>query len=149
MIWQANADELKAKEKREILRKRIFLQRLPASIDKTIDQSIDHVQLMLSDPVLDKDRRAGLISNYSKTVTQYKFDLMALNLNTLQNIIRGHQQILVDLQHKLSQSNCTHALQQAITNRQEAMRQHHEISLKYQLNSFFDEAPAMTVVSNE
>ena len=72
MIWQATADELKAKEKQEILRKRIFLQRLPANIDKTIDQSIDHVQLMLSDPVLDKDRRAGLISNYSKTVTQYK-----------------------------------------------------------------------------
>jgi hypothetical protein len=140
--------ELKTKEKQEILRKRIFLQRLPVTIDKIIDQSIDHVQPMLSNPVLDKDKRAGLISNYSKTITQYKFDLMTLNLNTLQNIIRGHQQILIDLQEKLLKSNCNRSLKQAIENRQEAMRKRHEIYLKHKLNTFFDEAPA-AAVSNQ
>jgi hypothetical protein len=117
MIWQATADELKTKEKQEILRKRIFLQRLPATIDKSIDQSIDHVKPMLSDPVLDKDRCASLTSNYSKAVTQYKFDLMTLDLNTLQDITRGHQQTLVDLHEKLLQSNCNQSLKQAIKNR--------------------------------
>jgi hypothetical protein len=148
MIWQATADELKTKERQEILRKRIFLQRLPVTIDKTIDQSIDHVQPMLSNPVLDKDQCAGLISNYSKTITQYKFDLMALNLNTFQHIIRGYQQTLADLHRKLSQSNCNRLLKQAIEDRQEAVRKRHELYLEHKLNTFFDEASAM-VVSNQ
>ena len=91
LVWQVTADELKSKENLEILRKRIFLQRLPASVDSIIDQSIDHVRPMLSDPVLDKDQGTHLASNYSKTVTQFKYDLMTLNLNTLQNIIHGHE----------------------------------------------------------
>ena len=31
---------------------------------------------MLSNQALDRDRRASLMSNYSKTITQYKYDLM-------------------------------------------------------------------------
>ena len=42
-------------------------------------------QCMLSNQALDKDRRASLISNYSKTVTQYKYDIMTLNFDTIQN----------------------------------------------------------------
>lgn len=148
MIWQTTVDELKTKEKEEILRKRIFLQRLPVTIDKTIDQSMNHVQPMLLNPVLDKDQRAGLISNYSKTITQYKFDLMTLDLNSLQHIIRGYQQTLISLKEKLSQSNCNQLLKQAIENRQEAIRNRHEIYLKHRLNTFFDEAPAMVVENN-
>ena len=147
MIWQVTADELKIKEKQEILRKQIFLQRLPANIDNIIDQSIDHVQPILSNPLLEKDRRASLISKYSKTITQYKFDLMTLNLNTFQNIIYGHQQILIGLQEELLKS-CNQSLKQAIENRQEAMKKCHEIYLKHKLITFFDEAPA-TAVSNE
>ncbi|CAF1056746.1 unnamed protein product [Adineta steineri] len=97
MLWQVTMNELETKEKQEILRKQIFLQRLPATIDKTIDQSVDRVQSILSNPVLDKDRRASLILTCSKTITQYKFDIMALDLNIFQNIIYGHQQILIDL----------------------------------------------------
>ncbi|CAF1385241.1 unnamed protein product [Adineta steineri] len=147
MIWQVTADALKIKEKQEILRKQIFLQQLPVNIDNIIDQSIDHVQPMLSNPLLEKDRRAGLISKYSKTITQYKFDLMTLNLNTFQNIIYGHQQILIGLEEELLKS-CNEALKQAIENRQEAMKKRDEIYLKHKLNTFFDEAPA-TTVSNE
>ncbi|CAF3940428.1 unnamed protein product [Adineta steineri] len=147
MIWQVTADELKIKEKQEILRKQIFLQQLPVNIDNIIDQSIDHVQPMLSNPLLEKDRRAGLISRYSKTITQYKFDLMTLNLTTFQTIIYGHEQILIGLQEKLLKS-CIESLKQAIENRQEAMKKRHEIYLKHKLNTFFDEALA-TTVSNE
>ncbi|CAF4053490.1 unnamed protein product, partial [Adineta steineri] len=87
---------------------------------------------MLSNPLLEKDRRTGLISKYSKTITQYKFDLMTLNLTTFQNIIYGHQQILIDLQEKLLKS-CNESLKQAIENRQEAMKKRHEIYLKHKL----------------
>jgi len=72
-------------------------------------------------------------------MAQYKFDLMTLNLTTIQNIIRGHQQALTDLHGKLLQS-CNKALKEAIETRQQAMGKRHEIYLKHQLNTFFDEA---------
>ena len=101
---------------------------------------------MLDNPVLDKDQRAGLISKYSKTFTQYKFDLMCLNLNTLENIRRGHQQKLTDLQDKIQQS-CHHLLQEAITNRRQTMEIRHKKFLEHKLKTFFDDAP--TSVANE
>ena len=70
-----------------------------------------HIQHMLANSVLDKDRRAGLISDYSKAITQYKFDLMSLNLNTLENIRRGHQQKRIDLEEKMLQC-CNDSLKQ-------------------------------------
>jgi hypothetical protein len=74
---------------------------------------------------------------------------MTLDLNTLQDITRGHQQTLVDLHEKLLQSNCNQSLKQAIKNRQEAMQKRHEIYLKHKLNTFFDEAPAAITKSNQ
>ena len=144
--WQVVANELRTTEEIEKLRRRIFLQRLPSKINKTIDHSMDHIQSMLANSVLNKDRRAGLASNYSKTITQYKFDLMSLNLNTMENIRRGHQQLSIDLQGKIVQS-CDDTLQQAIQNRRQTMEKRHEKFLHHILSTFFDEAPA--TVSNE
>jgi hypothetical protein len=141
MIWQTSADELKMKEYEEILRKRIYLQRLPSGIDTIINQSIDPIQLLLSNPILNKDRRASLISSCSKTITQYKFDLMTINLDTIQNIRHGHEKLLLDLQNQLSQSNWTELIKTTIKNRQQAMLERHEIYLEHKLNTFFDEAP--------
>ena len=141
MIWQTIANDLKMKEYEEILRKRIYLQRLPSEIDKIINRSTDPVELLLADPILDKDHRASLISTCSKTITQYKFDLMTINLDTIQNIRHAHQELLVDLQKKLSQSDWTNLVKQAIENRQQTMIERHEIYLKHKLNTFFDEAP--------
>ena len=106
---------------------------------------MNYVELLLSNQAINKDRRASLISNYSKTVTQYKFDLMTLNLDTIQNIMRGQQQLLNDLQNKLSQY-CNELMIQTIENRQQTMQKRHEIYLKHKLNTFFDEAPT---ASNE
>jgi hypothetical protein len=91
---------------------------------------------LLLNHILNKDRRASLISSCSKTITQYKFDLMILNINIIQNIRRGHEQLLIDLQEKLSKASCTQSMTQAIRNR-------HEIYLKHKLNIFFDEAPTV------
>ncbi|CAF4724016.1 unnamed protein product, partial [Rotaria sp. Silwood2] len=139
-IWQITFDILKTKEQEEIIRKRIFLRRLPTTYDKIIDKSLDYIEPMLSNKALDIDRHAGLVTSYSKTITQYKFDLMTLNLDTIQNVIRGHQQILNDLQKKLSQS-CHELMISAIENRRKAMQKRHEIYLKHKLHTFFDEAP--------
>jgi len=144
MIWQVTADELKAKEHQDILRKRISLQRLPSGIDTIINQSIAPIQLLLTNPAISTDRRADVISTCSKLITQYKFDLMCLNLGTIEDIQRGHQQSLHDLQDKLLQLDCTDTLKQAITNRQETMYKRHEVYLKHKLNTFFDQAPMST-----
>ena len=85
------------------------------------------------------------MSSCSKTITQYKFDLMVLNIDIIQSIGRVHQQLLDDLKEKLSQS-CNVSLIEAIENRQQAMRKRHEIYLKHKLHHFFDEAPT---TSNE
>jgi hypothetical protein len=145
--WQVITNELRTKEEIEKLRKRIYLKRIPSKINKIIDQSMDHIQSLLSNSVLDKNERAILISNCSKTITQYKVDLISLNLNTLENIRRGHQQKLIDLEEKISQS-CNDTLKQAIQNRQQTMKKRHEKFLQHTWNTFFDEPPA-TVSSNE
>ena len=106
-----------------------------------IDQSLNYIESMLSNQALDKDRRASLISNYSNTITQYKYDLMTLNLDTIQSIMRGHQEILNNLQDKLSQLSCDDQIIQTIRNRQQTVGERHEIYLQRKLNTFFDEAP--------
>ena len=75
---------------------------------------------------------------------------MHINLETVQEIVRGHQQLLHDLEEKLAQSDCIESLlmKQIIRNRQEAMRKRHELYLKHKLNTFFDKAP-MAVKLNE
>ena len=128
-------------EQEAVLRQRIYLRRLPHPFDKVIDQSLNYIEPMLSNQALDKDRRASLISNYSKTITQYKYGLMTLNLDTIQSIMRGHQEILNDLQDKLSQLSCDNQLIQTIQNRQQTMRERHGIYLQRKLKTFFDEAP--------
>ncbi|CAF3175900.1 unnamed protein product, partial [Rotaria sp. Silwood2] len=111
--WQIVVNVQRTKEQLDTLRQRIFLQRLPRRMDKMIDLFIDYIQPMLSSSVLNKDRRAGLTSSYSKIITRYKFDLMSLNMNTLENIERGHQQLLIDFKKKILQA-CNYPLRQAI-----------------------------------
>jgi len=65
---------------------------------------------------------------------------MTLNLDTIQNIIRGHQQLLMNLQNKLSQY-CSELLIQAIENRRQAMEKRQKLYLKHKLHTFFYEAP--------
>ena len=66
---------------------------------------------------------------------------MTINLDAMQNIRRGQQELLVDLQNKLVQLDASDLLKQAIENRQQAMIRRHETYLQHKLNSFFDEAP--------
>ena len=129
------------RECEEILRKRIYLQRLPSGIDNIINQSIAPIQLLLRNPVINRDRRASASSSCSKTITQYKFDLMALNIDIIKDIRHGHEELFRTLHGKLLQSNASDLLKQTIENRRQAMRQRHEAYLQHHLNTFFDEAP--------
>lgn len=116
---------------------------MPSGIDKMINQTIDPIQLLLANPLLNRDRRASFISSCSKTLTKYKFDLLSLNLDIIQNIRRGCEQLLHDLQMNMSQTDWNQSLKQIIEKRQQTMRKRHETFMKHQLDSFFDEAPTV------
>ena len=99
-IWQSIAAEFKVKERQEILRKRISLRRLPSSIDKSVDQAVDELREMLASSVINDDECAHLASQCSKTITQFKCDVMVLTLATMDNTIRGHTKKPTELKQK-------------------------------------------------
>jgi hypothetical protein len=125
----------------------VFLKRLPESLDTVINQSVEHLQTLLSNPNLNKNRRAILTSHLSKTITQYKFDLVALNIATLEDSIRAHAQVGIDAKNELllldgdQPQFSTHELIQAIETRQDNMKQRAEVLLNHQLQTFFEQAP--------
>ncbi|CAF1326068.1 unnamed protein product [Didymodactylos carnosus] len=107
---------------------------------------------MLSTSILNPDKRASLASQCSKTITQYKYDLMMLTIATGENIIRGHLQKFNDLKEKftlLHHDNLqvsTDQFVKAIEERATMMGKRFDTMLQYKLKTFFDEAPT---ISNE
>ena len=112
-----------------------------------INQSIEHLRTLLSCPTLNKNRRAILASHLSKMITQYKFDLMALNIATLEDSVRGHAQVAIDAKNELllldrdKPQAPTQDLIQTIETRQDNMKQRAEELLNHQLQTFFEQAP--------
>lgn len=129
------------KQQEEILRKRISLRRLPHEMEQRIDQTVDRLENQLANPVIDKDERASLGSACSKLITQYKFDLMCLNLQIIQHTRRSYQKLLATCVQELSQTSWSSSVKQAIIDRQNQMVERHESYLKHKLNTFFVEAP--------
>ena len=135
MIRTEVAGELRANEQEEILRKRLFLRRLPSELDQSIIRSTDLIQRLLADPGLDRDYCARLASTCSKTVTQFKFDLMTIHLDAIQAKFRAHHLELRDLKENLLQSTAlSSVLKQTISIR-------HQSYLEHKLKTFFDVAP--------
>jgi hypothetical protein len=153
MYWQAIADRLRATEEVAILRERVSLRRLSRSFDDLVDQSIGDLRTRLSRPLLDKDRRAILVSRCSKTITQYKFDLMTLTIATAEDMARAHTQLAIDVKNRLflldgdQPQPSTLLLIQAMEARGGNMERRAAQMLKYKLMSFFDLAP--TVVNDD
>jgi len=147
LIWQQTDNECKAKEEVAVYRKRVSLKRLPHSLDKLIDQTIDPLRTMLSRPDLDKDRRASLASHCSKTITQYKFELMTLIIATAEDTARAHAQLVIDAKNELKlldgnqPQSSTEEITKAIEARQENMQKRAQQFLEHQLQSFFEQAP--------
>jgi hypothetical protein len=80
-------------------------------------------------------------------ITQYKFDLVALNIATLEDSVRAHVQVAIDAKNELilldgdQPQSSTQKLIQAIEARQENMKQRAEELLNHQLQTFFEQAP--------
>ena len=54
-------------------------------MDKKVNETIDPIEVLLADPSTDRNGRTSLVSDCSKTITQYKFDLMAIKLECNSN----------------------------------------------------------------
>ena len=149
MIWQSTADELKAREQLEILRQRISLKRLPTKTDQMINQLLDDNQKTLSNPFLEQKQRASFASRCSKTIIQCKFNLMIVQIDEFETIIRHHHLTLTSLQDKLSQLNkekpslYTIVLNDTIEERRQAMIERFIRMREHKLKTFFDEAPTV------
>jgi hypothetical protein len=140
-VWQTTAKTLKTIIHEEILRKRIHLRRLPKDFDKKIDVTTRDIESLLNDPSMDMPPKASLVSNCSKAVTQYKFELVNIELNALQAIRHNEQRLLADLRSKLAQSTACDAAERIIEERVQAMHERHNVYLKHTLQTFFDNAP--------
>lgn len=153
MYWQAIGDRTKAIEDVAILRQRVSLRRLPQSFDHLVDQSIGDLRTRLARPLLDKDRRAILMSRCSKTITQYKFDLMTLTIATAEDTARANTQRAIDAKNRLvlldgdQPQPSTLVLIEAMEARAATMEKRAAQMLQHKLMSFFDLAP--TVVNGD
>ena len=80
-------------------------------------------------------------------ITQYKFDLVALNIATLEGSARAHAQVAIDAKNQLllldgdPPPSSSRQWIQAIEIRQENMKQRAAELLNHQLQTFFDQAP--------
>ncbi|CAF1403544.1 unnamed protein product [Didymodactylos carnosus] len=80
-------------------------------------------------------------------ITQYNFDLVALNIATLEDSARAHAQVAIDATNKLllldgdTPQSSIQDLIQAIEARQHNLKQRAEELLNHQLQTFFEQAP--------
>jgi hypothetical protein len=148
-IWETTANELRTKEQLEILRQRIFLKRIPSKTDKMVNELLTDNQKTLSNPFLQQKQRASFASRCSKTIVQCKFNLMIVEIDEFETIIRHHHRTLNSLQDKLSKLNKENPhiysilLMDTIEERRQAMINRFIRIRQHKLKTFFDEAPAV------
>jgi hypothetical protein len=88
-------------------------------------------------------------SHPSKTIIQCKFNLMIIETDALEIILRRHQKTLTTLQDKLSNLNkekpriYTSLLMNTIEERRQAMISRFIRIRQYKLKTFFDQAPTV------
>lgn len=134
-----------------ILKQRIYVKRLPASYhlaDYSIDQGAEQ---MLQDPFLSAEKRVALSSQRERTISRFKYDLLANQLSTIEEIIRTHSLVITKEKKKLTEA--AHGqlplpkslvdILQAIAARQSNIIKRAQLIIKQKV-SFFDHAPTVT-----
>jgi hypothetical protein len=150
VIWQATVDKQKNEEYVAILKQRIYTKRLPSSFN-LLDHSIDdNTEKMLKNPLLNEDKRATLSSQREKIISRFKYDMMAIKINTAEEMIRSHVNIIVNEKTKLTDTARGQAplpkllvnILNSIAARQSNISKRGQLITKYKL-SFFDHAPTV------
>jgi hypothetical protein len=133
---------LKAEEEIAILKQRLYSRRLPSSYS-LLDHSIDSIEQMLQGTVLNEDRRVTLLARRSKTIAQFKFDLMVLTITTVEERLRSHTNVISIEKNKLLTMGPLASfdpMMKLIEARRGIMKERSECLLQRKL-SFFDRAP--------
>ncbi|CAF4135759.1 unnamed protein product, partial [Adineta steineri] len=92
-IWQATMDKQQAEQNVAILKKRLYIKRLPASYN-VLDHSIDNIEKMVQNLALHQDESATILSRRQKMIGQFKYDLILLEISTNEQIARNHTNII-------------------------------------------------------
>jgi hypothetical protein len=103
------------------------------------------MEILLTNPMIDKDRRTSLTSACSKLITQYKFDVVSLKLQIIQDIRRDYQKVLARLMKELSEFDWIDSIKEAIIDRQNKIIERHDFYLAHKLNTFFVDASMVQI----
>ena len=101
MIWKATVDKQLAEEYVAVLKQRIYTKRLPASFN-LLDRSIDHTEKLLAQTVLDGDKRSTLADRRQKAIAHFKYELMAIQIATAEELVRSHVTVIANKKEKLT-----------------------------------------------
>jgi sugar-specific transcriptional regulator TrmB len=142
-IWHSADDELKMKDQLEILRQRIFLERLPPKTDRTVNQLLDDETISLANPFLEKDQRVSFATRCSKTIIQCKFNLMLVQIECHHSKVASFQEQLRILKTRAGLSLPMNSWIDAIEQRRQAMTDRLFRLRQHKWKSFFDQAPTM------
>ena len=148
-IWQATIDKQQQEGHVAILKQRIYTKRLPASFN-LLDHSIDGTEKMLAQSASNDDKRATLSNRREKTIAQFKYDLMVIQITTAEELVRSQSNIIAHEKKKLVDSvhgqiplpKSLVTILKAISNRQKNIIKRMQLINKKKL-SFFDNAPVV------
>ncbi|CAF1403704.1 unnamed protein product [Adineta steineri] len=103
IIWQATMDKQQAEQNVAILKKRLYIKRLPASYN-ILDHSIGNIGKMIKNLALDQDESATILSRRQKMIDQFKYDMIFLEISTSEQIARNHTNIIASEKKKIIES---------------------------------------------
>ena len=103
---------------------------------------------MLANPILDQNKRATLLCQRGKTIAQFKYDLLVINITTAEELLRTHTNVIVNEKKKLVDTATGQVplpkplvtILNAITARQSNITKRAQLITQQKI-SFFDDAP--------
>ena len=101
------------------------------------------MEALLKTSIMNKERRTSLAAACSKLATQYKFDLLSLHLQAMQDIRRAYQEMLSTLLKQLSETDWADSVKRDILDRQDKIVERYELRLKHKLSHFSVEDPIL------
>ena len=147
LIWQATDAEQRAREKVAILKQRLQTNRLPDSYH-LLDHSVDNIEKILTTRGFHQEKRTLLAASRQKRIAQYKYDMMALTIETMEALVRSRAQeankeieVTWLSQPTTDESSSCKSILDIVQQRQSIMVNRTDQSMKHTL-SFFDHAPA-------
>ncbi|CAF4063443.1 unnamed protein product [Adineta steineri] len=100
VIWQATTNKQQAEQNIAILKKRLYIKRLPASYN-ILDHSMDNIEKMTKNLALNQDESATILSRRQKMIGQFKYDMILFEISTSEQIARNHTNIIASEKKKI------------------------------------------------